>query len=108
MIWGGANALGFLYDVNLKQTKKGIHWYEKAAKGGHAEAINNLGKVYHEQGDNIRAGAYILAMANYGYSKEEVLDFLKNDWKLDHQTLQNAYEFQKTLDIPKHYTGGID
>ena len=105
---GGANALGYLYKNNLGDTKQGIKWYSIAVKQGESEAIKNLGNVYHDLGDNIKAAAYIFAMANYGYSREEVLDFLKNDWNLDRETLQKAYELQKTLDIPKHYTGGID
>ena len=105
---GGANNLGYYYKRIKKDMPKAKEWYEKAAKSGYADSINNLGSLYHDLGDNVHAAAYILAMANYGYSKEEVLDFLKNDWKLDRATLQKAYELQKTLDIPKHYTGGID
>jgi TPR repeat protein len=105
---GGANNLGYLYENTKKDMKKAQEWYEKGAKEGFADSINNLGSLYHKQGNNIRAAAYILAMANYGYSKAEVLDFLKNDWKIDREILQKAYELQKTLDIPKHYTGGID
>ena len=105
---GGATNLGYLYYVTLKDIDNGVKWYSVAAKKGDSDAIKNLGNVYHDQGDNIKGAAYIFAMVNYGYTKEEVLDFLKNDWKLDRDTLQKAYELQKTLDIPKHYTGGID
>jgi TPR repeat protein len=85
-----------------------IIWYEKAAQGGYVDSINNLGVLYYDQGDNIRAGAYFIALIAYGEPKGDILYFLKNDWKLDRATLQKAYELQKTLDIPKHYTGGID
>jgi hypothetical protein len=64
--------------------------------------MNNLGVLYRDQGDNSHAGAYFLALIAYGEPKKDILDFLKNDWKLNRATLQ------KTLDIPKHYTGGID
>jgi TPR repeat protein len=94
--------------MELNQPKKAIEWYEKVASLGHGNAIKNLGNLYHDQGNNIKGAAYIFAMVNYGYTKDEVLSFLKNDWKLDRDTLQKAYELQKTLDIPKHYTGGID
>ena len=104
----GATNLGYLYYVTLKDTNQGIKWYSLAAQEGDSDAIKNLGNLYHDQGDNIKGAAYIFAMVNYGYSKEEVLSFLKNDWKLDRDTLQKAYELQQTLDIPKHYTGGID
>jgi len=104
----GANSLGYLYDIVLKDIDKGIYWYTKGAKGGNAKAINNLNKVYHEKGDKTKASAYAFAMINYGYTKKQVLDFLKNERKIDRKTLEKAYKLQQTLDIPKHYTGGID
>jgi hypothetical protein len=64
--------------------------------------------LYRRLGDSIRGGAYFIALIAYGEPKNDILDFLKNDWKLDRETLKKAYELQKTLDIPKHYTGGID
>jgi len=105
---GGATNLGYLYESVLKKTTDGIKWYRKAAKNGDGDAIKNLGNTYHDQGDNVKGAAYILAMAEYGYTRQEVFDFLKNDWKIDQETLKKAYELQLKLDIPKHYTGGID
>jgi TPR repeat protein len=105
---GGANSLGYLYNIILKDSDTGIKWYKKGAKGGNADAINNLGRVYHKLKDDITSSAYILAMINYGYSKKEVFDFLKNDWKIDKTTLEKAYKLQLKLDIPKHYKGGIN
>ena len=105
---GGANGLGTLYYTKLKDEEKAIYWYKEAAKKGHRNAINNLGRVYRAKGDNITATAYILEMAYYDNAKKQVLDFLKNDWKIDRETLKKAYKLQLTLDIPKHYTGGID
>ena len=104
---GGAHNLAYLYEY-LNQQDKALEWFKKAAKGGFTNSINDLGVIYHDKGDNITAGAYFIALIAYGEPKKDILNFLKNDWKLDRQTLQNAYEFQKTLDIPKHYTGGID
>ena len=105
---GGANGLGYIYDIILKDEKKGIFWYKKGAKGGNAGAINNLGKLYNEKGDKITSSAYVLAMINYGFTKKQVFTFLKNKRNIDTQTLKKAYKLQLTLDIPKHYTGGID
>ena len=105
---GGAHALALLYKRTLNNPQKAIEWYEKAARDGYIGSINNLGVLYHNQEDNIHAGAYFIALIAYGEPKDDILDFLKNDWKLDRDTLQKAYELQKTLDIPKHYTGGID
>ena len=103
-----ASNLGFLYENDLGKKEEGIHWYKKAASKGYSDAITNLGIVYHEQGNLVEATAYILASAAYDYSKEEVLNALKNDWKIDRETLKKAYDLQLKLDIPKHYTGGID
>jgi TPR repeat protein len=100
---GGALGLGYLYDVTLKNTKEGIKWYKKAAQGGHANAINNLNKTYANQGNPLLSAAYVLAMVNYGYAKEEVFNHLKDDRKLSDEEIKKAYQLQKTLDIPKHY-----
>jgi len=100
---GGATNLGYLYNVTLKNTEEGIRWYKKAAKGGDGDAINNLSQVYYEKKDLVTATAYVLATINYGFTKEESFDYLKNDWKIDEATLKKAYQLQKTLDIPKHY-----
>ena len=105
---GGAHGLGYLCELTFQDSVCAKEWYGKAAKSGYADSINNLGILYHEQGDNVRAAAYYLAWIAYGEPKNDILNFLKNDWKLDRDTLQKAYELQKTLDIPKHYTGGID
>ena len=96
------------FSVILKKNNEGIKWYGKAAKQGHVRSIINLGNVYHEQSDDIRAAAYFLALIAYDEPKADIFDFLQNDWKINQETLQKAYKLQQTLDIPKHYTGGID
>jgi TPR repeat protein len=92
----------------MNNITEAIQWYGKAAKGGYSDSINNLGVLYHNQGDNIRTGAYFLALIAYGEPKGDILYFLKNDWNLTQDQIKQAYELQKNLDIPKHYTGGID
>ena len=105
---GAANGLGNMYEHDLKNIERGLEWYKRAAKKGDRDSINNLGRVYHSNGNNTLSSAYMLVLINYGYTKKEVLSFLKNDWKIDRQTLEKAYKLQQTLDIPNHYTGGID
>jgi len=68
----GAYGLGYLYDVDKKDSVNAIIWYKKAAKKGYADAITNLGKVYHSQGDKVTGSAYTIAMINYGYTKKQV------------------------------------
>jgi len=103
-----ATSLGYLNSVILGHQEEGIKWYKVSAKHGNPKAINNLNKTYYEQGDLVTSTAYTLAMANYGYTKEQVFEFLKNTRKIDDETIKKAYQLQQTLDIPKHYTGGID
>jgi TPR repeat protein len=99
----GAYNLGYYYDVTKHDFPNAIIWYKKAAKKGNGKAINNLAIVYHKLKDNTKAAAYILVMANYGYSKKQVMSFLTKNWKIDKATIKKAYQLQKTLDIPKHY-----
>ena len=105
---GGANGLGYLYETSLKDVENAELWYKKASSEGYGKAIANLGRIYHEQGDKTMGAAYVIAMINYGYTKKQVLKFLKSTRKVDDDTIQKAYKLQQTLDIPKHYTGGID
>ena len=106
--WGGALNLAHLYESILKQPEKAMIWYKKAAKGGYPDAIKDLAHIAHEKNDNIKAGAYFIALINVKYSKAKVLKFLKTKWKLTDAQLQKAYELQLKLDIPKHYKGGIN
>jgi len=101
---GAANSIGLVYKNQLKNYPKAIKWLKIAAKQGDKNAINSLGGTYyHNLKDNTKAAAYILAMANYGYSKKQVIKFLTKNWKIDQATIKKAYQLQKTLDIPKHY-----
>ena len=105
----GAYGLGYLYDVDKKDYNNAIIWYKKAAKQGYPKAINNLAYIYKDKKNKLTASAYILATIEYGYGgKKDTLTYLKNKWKIDSLTLQKAYKLQQTLDIPKHYTGGIN
>jgi len=105
----GAYGLGYLYDSDMKDYDNSIIWYKKAAKQGYPKAINNLAYIYHDKKDGVTATAYILATIEYGYGgKKETLKYLATKWKIDNITLQKAYILQQTLDIPKHYTGGIN
>ncbi|WP_324172822.1 tetratricopeptide repeat protein [Sulfurimonas sp.] len=104
---GGALNLAHLYESILKQPEKAMIWYKKAAKGGYVDAIKDLAHIAHEKNNNIEGGAYFIALINIKYSKQKVIKFLKNKWKLTDKELQKAYKLQLKLDIPKHYRGGI-
>ncbi len=105
---GGLNTAQ-LYKNKFNDVPNAIKWYKKVAKKGHKNAINNLGEIYHDLiKDNITASAYILAGIEYGYDKKQTLKYLKDTWKVTDAELKKAYELQKTLDIPRHYTGSIE
>ncbi len=104
---GGANGLGYLYEHNLNDDTNAEIWYKKAAAGNDTKALGNLAKFYKKKGDLIQAGAYALALIDNGFTKEKIFSYLKQ-WNLSQDQIKQAYELQKTLDIPKHYTGGID
>lgn len=104
---GGVN-LGLLYEEKLKDIPNALKWYEKAIKKGNFGAYDNISLIYHDiKKDNLTASAYYIATIDKSYTKKEILDFLRDDWKIDEDTLKKAYELQKTL-VPNPYTGGID
>jgi TPR repeat protein len=104
---GGTNGLGYLYEHNLNDDNNAELWYKKAAAGNDTKALGNLAKFYKKKGDLVQAGAYALALIDNGFTKEKIFGYLKQ-WNLTQDQIKQAYELQKTLDIPKHYTGGID
>ncbi len=103
----GANGLAYLCENTLHDDTCAEEWYLKAAKGNERKAIGNLAKFYIKKGDNVKAGAYAIALIDNGFTKEKIMVYL-NKWNLSQDQIKQAYELQKTLDIPKHYTGGID
>lgn len=105
---GSANSLGYLYEHSLKDDKNAEHWYKKATKENDKQGIGNLAKFYYTRGKGELGVAYFISLANNGHPKAKVLTYLKTKWNLTDKELKKAYKLQLTLDIPKHYTGGID
>lgn len=100
--------LALLYEENLNDIKNAIKYYEIAIIQNNLDAYDNISLLYHDiKKDNLTASAYYIATIDKSYSKKEILDFLRNDWKIDEKTLKKAYELQLTL-VPEPYTGGID
>lgn len=103
------------YNQNYSEA---MTWYKKALKDGDIEAAESIGRLYHEQKDNLKSAVYMIAVIGHTdlpyrelelpYTKESVLTLLRDDWKIDEATLENAYNLQLELDIPKHYIGGIN
>ena len=104
-----AHNLALLYEEKLNKPKEAILWYKKSAKKGHLGSIKNLARYYSlEEHDKVMGGAYFIALIDLKYPKQKVITYLKTKWHLTDKELQQAYKLQQTLDIPKHYTGGIN
>jgi TPR repeat protein len=103
----GANGLAYLCEHTLHDDACAEEWYLKAAKGNERKALGNLAKFYRKKGDNVKAGAYAISLIGNGYTKEKIFGYLQK-WNLTKDQIRQAYELQKTFDIPKHFTGGID
>ena len=103
-----ANSLGLLYEQNLKDDKNAELWYKKAASKGYAKSYKNLALFNRDNGGKIEGAAWYLALIDLKYPKKKVITYLKTKWKLTDEELKEAYKLQQTLDIPKHYTGGIN
>ncbi len=105
----GAHSIAFIYQNTLNKPNKAIEWYKKAAKGGYVDSIKNLARYYKlDKNDNVMGGAYFIALIDLKYPKQKVITYLKTKWNLTDEELEKAYKLQQTLDIPKHYTGGIE
>ena len=105
---GGANSLGLLYEQKLKDNKNAEFWYKEAAKKGFVKSYKNLALFNRDKGNTIEGASWYIALIDIKYPKQKVINYLKTKWKLTDEELKNAYKLQQTLDIPKHYLGGID
>jgi len=103
-----ATSLGYLYGKVLNNPEQSYIWLYKASKNGDLDAIKNLAHLNYSKNKKVEGGAYFIALIDLKYSKQKVITYLKTKWHLTDKELQQAYKLQQTLDIPKHYTGGID
>ena len=100
---GGGFNVALIYEEKLNNTTKAIEWYKKTILKGHLDSYDNISLIYHDiKKDNLTASAYYIATIDKSYTKKEILDFLRNDWKIDEATLKKAYELQKKL-VPYPY-----
>lgn len=97
-----------LYNLGLdykriNNIQKSIKWYKKAIEKGDLDSYDNISLIYHDiKKDNLTASAYYIATIGKSYTKKEILDFLKDDWKIDEATIKKAYQLQKSL-VPDPY-----
>lgn len=62
------NALGYNYDVGMKNEALGIEWYKKAAKAGSAVAMYNLGTLYIQKNNTIEAEKWFKQCVDSDYA----------------------------------------
>ncbi|WP_419767542.1 hypothetical protein [Arcobacter sp.] len=105
-----AEGLALLYEINLNDYKKAENWYKKAIKRKSLSAIKNIGLLYHENlNDDVKASAYYIALIDEKYSKDEVLNLLRNKWNLSNETIKKGYELQLTMPgLPRRYKGELN
>ncbi len=103
--------LALIYQKDLNNLKEALIWYKKAIERESLKAIKNLSRLYHlELKDDIQAVEYFLPLIKNRYTKEKVLNYLKNKWKLSDATIKKGYEAQlKSTIIPEKlkYKGGL-
>ncbi|WP_422079253.1 tetratricopeptide repeat protein [Sulfurimonas sp.] len=98
--------LAILYKKKLKDIPNAVKWYKKAIDLGDSKALDGLSLLLKDNNLTL-ATAYVIAGIGNGFTKKETLKYLRNDWKVDEETIKKAYKLQLKLDIPKHYKGGI-
>ena len=105
-----AHNLGLLYEEVLKDNQNAVKWYKKAIERENLDSLKNLGLIYHNNlKDDVKASAYYIALIDEKYSKDEVLNLLKNKWKLSNETIKKGYELQLKMEgLPKRYTGDLE
>lgn len=102
--------LGLIYSKKLNDYKNAEIWFKKAIERKSLSAIKNIGLLYHESIKNdLKASAYYITLIDKRYSKEEVLNLLKNKWKIPNDIIQKGYELQlNSPDFPIKYKGGLE
>jgi TPR repeat protein len=84
-------------------------WYMNGAKNGDSDSMKNLGRLYfYDLHEPVKGAAYYIALIGTRFSKDKTIEYLTTKWHLTPDQIKQAYDLQKNLDIPKHYTGGID
>ena len=103
--------LALLYKNTFKKYDEAIKWNKEAIKKGNEGAFKNIGRLYYHQfNDKINAAQYYIALINNPYPKEKILSFLKNNWHISNEQIQEAYTLQlnsKIIPEKLKYRGGI-
>ncbi|PLY06581.1 MAG: sel1 repeat family protein [Arcobacter sp.] len=108
-IYKSALNLGNIYQ-DLKDYSSAELWYKKAIERENAIALKNIGLLYHNDLKNdLYASAYYIALIGTGYTKGEIITFLKKEWKIPNETIKKGYELQLKMEgLPKRYTGDLN
>ena len=105
-----AHNLGLLYEEVLKDNQNAVKWYKKAIERENTIALKNIGLLYHNDLKNdLYASVYYIALIGTGYTKDEIITFLKKEWKIPNETIKKGYELQLKMEgLPKRYTGDLN
>jgi hypothetical protein len=73
------------------------------------ESLKGIASLYYNEKDYIRTAAYLINLITFpNFTKEKIINRLKNHYKFDDETIKKGYELQLVMPgLPKRYTGGI-
>ena len=59
--------------------------------------------------NDLYASVYYIALIGTGYTKDEIITFLKKEWEIPNETIKKGYELQLKMEgLPKRYTGDLN
>jgi len=102
--------LALLYEDILKDDKNSEIWYKKGIEKKNLSSLKGIISLYYKNNEYIKTSAYMINIITYpNFTKEEVINRLKNYYKLDNETIKKGYELQLTMPgLPKRYKGKLD
>lgn len=103
------NIIGLIYKNYLNDNQKAKEYFIKSIKIGNIDSIQNIALFYYNiEQDNISASAYFIALIDSKYIKYEVLELLKENLKIDDETIKKGYELQLRMpELPRRYKGKL-
>lgn len=102
--------LALLYKNILKNYVNSEIWYKKGIERESLASLKGIISLYYEKKDYIKTSAYMINLIEYqNFTKEEVLNRLKNHYKFDNETIKKGYELQLKMEgLPKRYMGDLN
>lgn len=90
----GANNLAILYHDKTKDFKNAERWYKEAMKKENIKSLKGIVSLYYEQKDYVKVSAYLINLITFpNFTKEKVLNRLKNHYKFDDETIKKVMNY---------------